>query len=135
MERFALGRQRVQDLRDLVYGQQTRRVDDLDVLRAVALRLPPALRQRWHRLEAPFLVGDPAEGVVTVVDDGSLPPLVLVFPFRPRPRRLRLDPVRPRLFACGGSVDLLAVEKGAPRGYGQQEEPHRAARVGSCAGR
>ena len=124
VEGLPLGRQGSQDLGHLVHGKQALGVHDLDLLTALQLPLLPALRQRRHRLEAPFLVGDAAQQLVAVADDGFLPALLFLLPARPGARGLGLNPVRPRLFSCGRRVESLRVEKSTSRRDGEEIEAH-----------
>ncbi len=134
VEGLPLGRQSVQNLGHLVYGEQALRVDDLDLLTTLQLPLLPALRQRRHRLQTPFLVGDATQQLVAVADDGLLPPLVLLLPARPGAGGLGLEPVRPSLFPCGWRVEPLGVEKRSSRRDGEEVEAHGvAAREASAA--
>lgn len=106
------------------------RVDQLDLVLALELLLLLARRHGRDGLEAPFLIGDPPEGMVAVVDDLFLPAAVLLLPSGPELGGLCGDLVGEALLAVGGDAEALAVEERAVRGQGEEVDTHDGGRGG-----
>lgn len=73
MQPFSLGAELVQHVRDSALRYQGRRVVDLDLVGALELIVGALGGQGRDGLEAPFLVGYPAQGLVAILDDSALP--------------------------------------------------------------
>lgn len=121
MKTFPLRSQRARQALGHVSWDDGAGEDELDLIVALGLLRATACGERRHRLQAPFLVGDPAEGVVSVVDDLALPPRLLLLPLGPCARGEVDSPVDVAAVAlCGRVVESMCVEQGAPRGYRQK---------------
>lgn len=84
---------------------------------AMNLLITTSRRQRRHRLETPFLVGDAPKSIVSIVDDLSLPALVHLLPLRPSPGGPggALVNVGATLWRSG-DFESFRVEQRSPRG-------------------
>ena len=125
MQGLPLGGELQDQALGLLLGDNLVREVQANLALVLELLVAPPLRQRRHRLEAPFLKRNLAKRLVSVVDDFALPSRLLLLPVGPclgGPGGALVD-VACLAFGCG-DAQALGVEEGAPRRHGQQVESH-----------
>lgn len=126
MQRLALRHQRPQNRLRPVGGDRRAREHQLDIVLAPELLGAPPLGQRRYGLEAPFFVGDPAERMVSVVDQLALPARLLFLILGPLLGGEADDLVGDILVRVRRrDMDSVGVQQRAPRGERQEVYTHR----------
>lgn len=125
MQRLPLRREPLNRIEHAVLAQKRAGEQGLDLLATLEHGQAPRLRQRRHRLQAPFLVGYPLEDLVAPRRELLLPAGVALLPRDPGCVGAGDERVNVGLLAGGLLLEAFAVDEGAAGGDGEEEEAHR----------